>query len=174
MAETLGASHLATENWEVQRQNNFEISIADVGGRTLTLSVESGFLPAESNEIIELNFGNSKVKVAGIANFEDGTLVLKDVIEKDTEQIIVDWRKQVYDPETDKVGLAVNYKKQARVIQWAPDGSMERTWKIIGAWPSTVNYGTLDYTASDKKTIEVTITYDKAIRVPGNSSNAAR
>lgn len=165
MAETLGASHLASENWEVQRQNNFEISIAGVGGRTLTLAVESGFLPAESNEVIELNFGNSKVKVAGIATYEDGTLTLKDAISQDIERIIVEWRKQVYDPETDRVGLAVNYKKQARVIQWAPDGTMERTWKIIGAWPSSVNYGTLDYTASDKKLIEVTISYDKAIRI---------
>lgn len=165
MAETLGASHLASDNWEVQRQNNFEISIAGVGGRTLTLAVEAGFLPAESNEIIELNFGNSKVKVAGIANFEDGTLSLRDAIAQDIEKIVVDWRKQVYDPETDRVGLAVNYKKQGRVIQWAPDGSMERTWKIIGCWPSTVNYGTLDYTASDKKLIEITLTYDKAIRL---------
>jgi hypothetical protein len=165
MAQTLGAAHLASENWEVQRQNNFEISIAGVGGRALTLAVESGFLPAESNEIIELNFGNSKVKVAGIATFEDGTLVVKDIIQQDTEKVIRDWRKQVYNPETDAVGLAVNYKKQARVIQWAPDGSLERTWKIIGAWPSTVNYGTLDYTASDKKTIEITLTYDKALRI---------
>lgn len=165
MIETLGASHLASEGWEVQRQNNFEISIAGVGGRTLTLAVESGFLPAESNEIIELNYGNSKVKVAGIATFEDGTLTLKDAISQDIEGIVRDWRSQVYDPETDRVGLAVNYKKQGRVIQYAPDGSMERTWKIIGAWPSNVNYGTLDYTASDKKTIELTITYDKAVRV---------
>ena len=165
MADTLGASHLATEGWEVQRSNNFEISIADVGGRTLTLAVESGFLPSEENEIIELNYGNSKVKVAGIVSFQDGSLVLKDAIAQDIEKIIVDWRKLVYDPETDKIGFAVNYKKQARVIQYAPDGTMERTWKIIGAWPSNVEYGELNYTSSEKKTITVTLAYDKALRV---------
>lgn len=162
--ESLGASHLVTEGWEVQRTNNFEIQIPDVGGRTLTLAIDSGFLPDEQTNAIDLNYGNSVVKVAGITTYGEGSLNIKDIIQQDIEKIIVNWRKKVYDPETDKVGFAVDYKKQARVIEYAPDGTLQRTWKILGAWPSSVNYGTLDYSNGEKKTIEMTITYDKAIR----------
>lgn len=163
--ESLGASHLASAGWEVQRQNNFEISIPDVGGRTLTLAIDQGFLPNESTDPVKLDYGNSVVNVAGKTTYSDGQIVIKDIIQQDTEKIVTAWRKQVYDPETDRVGFAVEYKKQARIIEYAPDGTLARTWKIIGAFPTSVNYGTLDYSSGDKKTIEMTITYDKAIRL---------
>lgn len=179
MPITLGASHLATETWEIQRTNNFEISIAGLdtmvgsgSSRLITLAVESGFLPAENSNVVELNFGNTLVKVAGTTTYNNGSLVIKDAIQEDVENIIRKWRKHVFDPEgdvlgtPDAVGLAFNYKKDARVIQYAPDGSMERTWKLIGVWPSSVDYGPLDYTsAGAKKTISITLEYDKAIRI---------
>lgn len=172
MPITLGASHLTTETWELQRTNNFEISIAGLdsiagagSARLITLAVESGFLPSEQSNVENLNYGNTLVKVAGTVTYSNGQLVVKDAIQEDIENIIRLWRKSVYDPDTDAVGLAFNYKKDARVIQYAPDGTMERTWKLLGVWPSAVDYGQLDYTSSGaKKTISITLEYDKAIR----------
>lgn len=172
----LGASHLASDGYEVQRTNNFEVVISGIGEltgnvndtRTVTLSLESGFLPAEQSSDQELHYANTLVHVAGTTTYSGGSIVVKDIIseKEDMEQIIINWRKSVYDPDTDKVGLAFNYKKDARVIQYAPDGSMERTWKLIGVFPIAVNYGTLDYSSGGAiKTIEVTLSYDKAIRI---------
>lgn len=164
MAETLGASHLAGAGWELQRTNNFEISIEGIGEteRLLTLSVVSGALPSESNEVMEVQYGNSRIKVAGNYSIDSGSLTIRDFIQKDVEKLIEDWRATVYNKDTDGVGFAADYKKQARIIQFAPDGTHERTWKIEGVWPSAVRYGNLDNTSSGLKQIEITLEYDKA------------
>lgn len=174
--DKLGASHLASDGYEVQRTNNFEIVISGIGEltgnindtRTITLAVESGFLPAEESSTQELNYSNTVVKVAGTTTYSGGSIVVKDIISanEDVEAIIIAWRKSVFDPDNDRVGLAFNYKKDARVIQYAPDGTMERTWKLMGVWPKSVNYGSLEYGSGGSiKTIEVSLEYDKAVRM---------
>jgi hypothetical protein len=162
----LGADALsATRNYEVQRNNNFQVSFAGIeGAETLTLAVDSFALPTIANEPIELSHGNSKVKVAGGATFEGGDLVVKDFIIADTEKIVENWRKQVYNAETDAIGWAADYKKQGLVSEFSPDGTVERSWTLKGCWPSSVAYGEFSNDGADKKTITVTIAFDKAVR----------
>ena len=162
---TLGSMHLsATKKYEVQRTNNFEVQIDGLSS-DITLLVQSCPLPTTTNEAIELNYGNSKVKVAGKANFEEIEITVLDAIGVDTEAKLCGWRKQVYDPETDKIGFAADYKKNGRIYQYAPDGTYIRTWKIIGAFPTSLNLGELSYENSDKKTISMTLSIDKAVPV---------
>ena len=71
----------------------------------------SGFLPNESNEVISLNYGNTTITVAGKANANgSGSLVVRDLVQEDIEQVIDEWRKTVYDKETDAIGFAADYK----------------------------------------------------------------
>lgn len=164
--ETLGASHLASYGFEVQRTNNFEIQIEGVTEetRTLVLSVVSGFLPNESNEVITLNYGNTQVTVAGAARPNNtGTLVVRDLVQQDIEQAIDRWRSQVYNKNTDGIGFAFDYKKDATVVQYAPDGTLVRSWILQGVWPSAVDYGQISYESPGVKTISITLNYDKAV-----------
>lgn len=165
MADVLGASHLASEGWEIQRRNNFEISISGVGDqeRLLTLAVVGGSLPSEGNQVINVQYGNTEVKVAGTYTIQAGSLSVRDLVQKDMEAIIDAWRATVYDKETDAVGFAADYKKQARITQFAPDGTYERVWKIEGVWPSSVDYGQVSQTDNSLKEINITLEYDKAI-----------
>lgn len=162
--ETLGASHLADRGFEVQRTNNFEIQIENVSNsRILTLAVVSGFLPSESNEVISLNYGNTTITVAGKANVNgSGSLVVRDLVQQDVEQMIDAWRSTVYDKSTDAIGFAFDYKKPAKVTQYAPDGTLVRVWNLIGVWPSAVDYGQISYDSPGAKTISITLQYDKA------------
>lgn len=172
----LGASHLASDGYDVQRTNNFEFVLSGLGNITknanhaesIKLAVDGAFLPAEDSSVQELAYSNTSVKVAGTTTYGSGTLTLKDLISEKSniEDIVRLWRKAVYDPDTDKVGLAFNYKIDARVVQYAPDGTMERTWKLMGCWPTSVDYGQLQYgSGGAAKTISVGIAYDKAVRV---------
>ena len=162
--QSLGASHLASEGYEVQRTNNFEIQIDNVSKvRSLILAVVSGFLPNESNEVISLNYGNTTITVAGKANANgSGSLVVRDLVQQDIEQVIDEWRASVYDKETDGIGFASDYKKDAYVTQYAPDGSLHRVWILEGVWPSAVDYGQVSYDNPGAKTISITLQYDKA------------
>ena len=162
--DVLGASHLAGAGWEIQRTNNFEIAIEGVGDseRLLTLSVVSGALPSEHNSPIAIQYGNTTIQVAGTYTIDSGSLVVRDFIQKDVEQLIEAWRSTVYNKDTDAVGFASDYKKQARITQFAPDGTHERVWKIEGVWPSDVDYGSVDQTSNGLKQINITLQYDKA------------
>ena len=159
---TLGADHLSNSaTFEVQRTNNFELVIEGFG-EDFTLSVEGTNLPTVSNEPIELSYGNSKVKVAGQATYDDVTVTVKDVIGADMELKLWEWRKQVYDPETDKVGWAKDYKRGAYLYQYAPDGTYLRPWKLKGCWPSTFESAEYAYEGGDKKVVTLTLSVDKA------------
>lgn len=162
--ESLGASHLASAGFEVQRTNNFEIQIDNVSKvRPMILAVVSGFLPNESNEVIALNYGNTQITVAGAARPNNsGSLVIRDLVQEDMEQVIDEWRATVYNKDTDAIGFAADYKKHAYVTQYAPDGTMVRVWDLEGVWPSAVDYGQVSYDSPGVKQISITLQYDKA------------
>ena len=162
--DQLGASHLASEGFEVQRTNNFEVHIENVSNaRVLTLAIASAFLPTESNEVISLNYGNTTITVAGKANANgSGSLVIRDLIQKDMEAMLDEWRATVYRKDTDAIGFAFDYKKPAKVTQYAPDGTLLRTWNLTGCWPSSVDYGQVSYDSPGVKTVSITLQYDKA------------
>lgn len=162
--DRLGASHLASQGYEVQRTNNFEIQIDNVSNsEALRLSVVSGFLPSESNEVITLSYGNTKVTVAGVTNFNNnGSLVVRDLVQEDIEKMIDEWRSTVARKDNDAIGFAYDYKKTAKVTQSAPDGTLLRVWDLEGVWPSAVDYGSISYESAGVKTISITLQYDKA------------
>lgn len=175
VAEAVSPIHLIRDpDWEVQRSFDFQVHIHGIEGQeVITLSLESGFTPSESNSPIEMAYGNSKVKVAGQADYSDGSIVIRDFITRDTELLIYRWRSQVWNPETDQIGWAVQYKKEAEIWLLSPDGLSKRVWNLKGVWPSSVEYGDLSYDGGDKKTISVTLSYDRAIRDPNYSSSGS-
>lgn len=166
IASNLGPMHMsATRNYEIQRTNHFEV-VFDKISSDVTLCVDSaGAVGSTTIEPVELAYGNSKVKVAGQVSYEDFELVVKDAIVADTEAKLYDWFREVYDVEKDKMGWAYKYKRTGRLYQYAPDGSLSRVWKLMGCWPTNFQTSEFTYDGSDKKTITMTISVDKAILV---------
>ena len=159
------ADHLANEkgDFEPQRTSNWEFEIAVTGGATIKLSMVSGALPNETNEPIELNYGNEKRYVAGKVSFETFPLVCRDYVDQSTRDDIIEWRRLVYDPATGSVGLASDYKKDATITLYDPEGTAIRRCRLKGCWPSAVNHGALSYEEDGAINIEVTIRYDKPV-----------
>lgn len=180
----IGAYHMiGDDSYEPQRNNNFEIHIYELNNlvyvdgsadnnpitqslaqECLTLSAVS--VGALSQEItpIEIAYGNTKVKYAGLPSVGNSEIVYNDYIGKKTERIINAWHGLVFNPETEKIGRASEYKKPAILIETAPDGSSSRVWQLRGCWPSSVNYGDYDYNGGAVRQIRLTLTYD--IMVP--------
>ena len=162
IADRLGPMHMsANRTYEMQRTNHFEVVFENISS-DVTLCVDSAGALNTSIEPVELAYGNSKVKVAGQVTYEDFELVVKDAIVADIEAQLYDWFKQVYDVENDKMGWAYKYKRTGRLYQYAPDGSLSRVWKLVGCWPTNFQTSEFSYDGSDKKTITMTISVDKA------------
>jgi hypothetical protein len=130
----------------------------------LEFSVQSLPLPTEGNEIVEVHFANSKSHQAGKATFEGGSFNFMDVIDMDTETSLRLWRDRVYNPETGQIGYVDEYKEDIKVTLYDPKGVIQHIWTLYGAWPSSVNWGQLDYNANEKRQIELTITFDWGMR----------
>ena len=168
------ASFMSTNTkYEVQRTNNFRFiapTAIDPDG-LIELACESTGLPTISNDPIELSHGNSKVKVAGQATVDDVSVVVKDFITPDIEKLLWQWRLKVYNPETGKVGWAQNYKHDAKIIQYGPNGEVKRTWQLKGCWPTSLDLGELNYEGGDKKSITMNLSVDNAYIKRDSSTN---
>lgn len=154
--------------YEVQRTNNFRFVI-DLGelenmsqGNIIELACDTAGLPTVSNDPIELDYGNSNVKVAGKATVDDISVAVKDFIEPNVEGVLWKWRCKVYDPATGKVGWAKNYKKSAMIVEYGPNGECERKWVVDGVWPTSLDLGDMDYSSGDKKQITMNLSVDNA------------
>jgi len=171
----LSANHLAPSKgfFEPQRSYNWSLEIAldDAGDQILIMQgLESFTAPAESNDEIALHYANEVRYVAGKASFAAATLTLKDFVDMGVANAVIKWRRSVYNSETGSIGLAKDYKKNADLTLMAPDQSTVRIWKLVGVWPVSVNYGSLNMTQSSAVLIQLNLRYDKAI--PGSNLTA--
>ena len=164
------ATRFNTEKFQLQRKNHFEIyfgvSVNNEAfiDKDLRFMVVNFPLPKETTESNDVNYFNQTIKTAGRTTFETSNLVLRDAIDYDTEKQFLTWRNKVYNPENGIMGIAADYKLNAKVIEYTPNGEKMRTWKLVGCWPSGVEYGDLTYDDGGEKQISVTITYDYAYR----------
>lgn len=168
MAIPQDARHIANQRGDFvpQHQNNWVLEIAGLPGDgkdLIVLSLRSGALPNESNEPIVIPYGNEERKVAGKAKFADMPLKVNDWVDRKVRKAIVDWRKQVYDPETGNIGLPSLYKKSAEIILYASDGTRTRSVRLVGLWPSAVEGGELNMEGMEVVQINMTLQYDRAI-----------
>lgn len=155
------------KNYQPQMTNHFKVEIYDLtGAEEITLCLQSFSLPNIETSPVQVYHGNGAVNFAGQPSLTGmNNMPVNDFITKDIEKIIVDWQKQVYDPETDKMGWAGDYKKEGAVTQFGPDGTEQRKWEVYGIWPSAVDYGSsFNYQGSDVKQVTMTLTYDRAWR----------
>ncbi len=177
----LGTYHMVQdERYEPQRVNNFELQITGLEGLTtvdrglslgsastvsefITLSVATYSAPQINVTPITVSYGNNKIKFAGTPEFPDGQIVLNDYIGANIERILMAWQKLVYNPKTQAVGKAVDYKKTAYLHEFSPDGSIDRQWEIRGCWPSSINLGDFNQEGNAVRTVTLTLQYDNAV-----------
>lgn len=163
---TIKATYFNESEFQIQGKNHFEVQFDDKNWNSdLTLLVKSFPLPKETTDVNTIDHFNQQIKLAGKTTFDGGELVIHDAIDKDVEIMFRAWRNKVYNASKGTVGYASDYKVNGLVTEFKPNGDGGRKWKLIGCWPSTVNYGELDYETGGYKDITATIVYDWAYRV---------
>lgn len=178
----LGAYHLANnpELFEPQRKNNFELQVtgldnlADIyntefdtktiknAAEVIRLSLAKGFVPSFAQSPIKIGYGNNDIKFAGKPEWNDGDFALNDYIGAATKEVMLAWQRLSYDPKTQKVGRAKDYKKVAYLVETAPDGEIVRTWKVLGCWIKDLKFDDYSMDESGKQQMTASISYDYA------------
>lgn len=171
--DTLSADHIGQVGggFEPQRANNALLYIAGLAGNendVITLSLTSFPVPKSNIGIIEVRYLNQIRKFAGTPTYDDLSVVFNDYVDQNTKLVIANWFYLAHNPRNGKTSFASQYKKNGRVVLYAPDGSGDREWECQGMWISTFDPGDIDMEGEDRVRLTCTITIDKAIYVPAD------
>lgn len=175
----LGAYHMiGQDDWEPQRTNNFELIIPNLGqlysidsglampgnaSDLLTLSVKSVSSPGTNIDALKVSYGNNSINFAGKPSYDDVEVVVNDFIGIQTERILMAWSKLVYNPKTEEIGFASNYKRDAYLMEYAPNGQFVRKIQCRGTFPGTIKPGNFDNDDNSIRQITATFYVDVAI-----------
>lgn len=168
------------ENWEPQRNNNFELVIeglhkikmangetfkcGDAGDRIM-LSVANFTAPSLEIAQITTHYANNSTKWAGKPEFPNSSVAVNDYIGVQVERILSAWFRAAYDFDSEKIGLAINYKKTAHLIEYDPQGGNPRVWRMEGCWLASFNLGEWSQEGNQQRQINATFVYDRVYPV---------
>lgn len=170
---------IGTKEWEPQRTNNFELVIegldqlvyADAtepvnpmnAAERLMLSVQGFTAPTLELGKITTQYANNSINWAGKPEFQGSSIVINDYIGARVEQLLAAWFRCAYDFQSECIGWAVNYKKTAYLIEYAPNGSEARVWKLDGCWLGSFQLGEWSQDGNNQRQLTANLIYDRII-----------
>lgn len=128
----------------------------------LRVAVNSSFVPHFAVDAISIKRGNASIKFAGTPTYRDGDIKLTDFIGAGSKDLAMAWQRKVYNSTTEKVGLASDYKVEAKLLEYTPDYQVVRTWTLYGCWISGLSEEDYSHESTDKREITCSMQYDKA------------
>lgn len=175
-----GTGHMVRdESWEPQRINNFEVVIEGLDtlrlagtdkdinlgsmAERIMLSVDSFSAPTIEIAQITTHYANNSIKWAGKPDFPNSSLVINDYIGQRVETLLAAWFQAAYNFQNETIGLAKNYKKTAYLIEYAPDGSESRVWRLEGCWLASFQLGDWNQQGNEQRKLNATLVYDRVI-----------
>lgn len=166
MAEQIpmGIGQLGFQNLIFKRKFRYTFELFNICGEDSVPRhyVKLAARPNLSIEETEVNFLNAKTWIPGKAAWETITVTYIDVASADAAPLFR-WLASVYD-FTDPINLRMgsqraDYSATAVIKMWDGCGSLLETWELKDVWPTSVNFGDLDYANSEEATIELTLRY---------------
>ena len=150
--------------------NNFEIRIYNMDGSTpdgnsdlLTLSTAEIGEVSEEQDIITVHYGNGLIKFPSKINFNDVTWTLNCFCEPNVLEALRVWRRQVFDPATERMGLPSEYMRQAYLIRYDGQGNERDVMRMPGVWLSSLNYGGMNQEGGSIVQVQVGLVISKVI-----------
>lgn len=159
----MGTNHmLGVDNYIPITTNNFEIRLYNMDGSAaadnsdlLTLSTDSIGSIAEQQDTIVIHYGNGIIKFPSKVTFADVTWTLNCYAEPNVADAIRAWRKQVYDPDTEKMGLPSQYMRQAMILRYDGQGGIRDAIRLPGVWPGALTNG--DYNQTGGSIVQLSL-----------------
>lgn len=167
----LGTNHmLGVDNFVPLTTNNFEIRVYNMDGSTpdgnadlLTLSTDEIGEISEEQDIITVHYGNGLIKFPSKVSFSDVNWTLNCYCSPNVLEALRAWRKLVFDPATERMGLPSEYMKQVYFVRYDGQGNERDVMRCPGTWISSLNYGQANQTGGDLVKVSVTLVISKVI-----------
>ena len=163
--------------YEPARSTDFELFVYGLEGlqleeetspeqaqEVIRIAVASAPVPHYSIDPLQQRRGNSVQKFAGTPSFDAGEIELYDWIGVNTKSILLAWQKKASNLETGKTGILTDYKKNAVLCEYSPDGQIVRAWDMYGCWISAIREQPFSHADNQaERRITATMQYDMAV-----------
>lgn len=173
----MGTNHmLGVDAYVPLTTNNFEIRIYGLDGGAptenadlLTLSTSEIGEIQEEQDVITVHYGNGIVKFPSKVTFADVDWTLNCYCEPNVLGALRDWRKQVYDPDTERMGLPTSYMRTVYFIRYDASGRQARDIiKCPGTWIRGLKNGNMNQEGGSIVQASVTLVISKATYMTGS------
>lgn len=167
----MGTNHmLGVDNYVPLTTNNFEIRIYNMDGTTpaefsdlLTLSTDEIGEISEDQDAITVEYGNGIIKFPGKVSYGDVDWTLNCFCEPNVLESLREWRRKVYDPQTEKMGLPTDYMRQVFFIRYDGQGNPRDVIRAPGTWIKDLKNGNMQQEGNNLVKVSVTLVISKAI-----------
>lgn len=167
----MGTNHmLGADTYVPLTTNNFEIRIYNMDGSAptenanlLTLSTNEIGEIAEDQDIITVHYGNGIIKFPAKVTFQDVEWTLNCYCEPNVLEPLRAWRKQVYDSETERMGLPTEYMRTVYFIRYDGQGNERDVIKCPGTWIAGLKNGAANQEGGAVVQVSVTLVISKVI-----------
>lgn len=146
----MGTNHmLGVDSYVPLYKNNFEIRIYNMDGSSpadfsdmLTLSTSEVGAIEENQDAITVHYGNGLIKFPQKVDYNDVNWTLNCYTTPNVLEALRAWRRQIYNPLTETLGLPSQYMRQVYFIKYDGTGGQARDIiKCPGTWIKNLNNG---------------------------------
>jgi hypothetical protein len=118
----------------------------------------------EEQDVITVHYGNGIIKFPAKVTFSDVDWTLNCYCSPSVFDALRAWRKQIYDPETEKMGVPSQYMKNAYFIRYDGAGNPKDVIKSPGVWIKDIdNGGDMNQEGGSLVQVKLTLVISKAI-----------
>lgn len=143
-------------------EGNFVCTAKDAT-ENLALSLRDYQGPQMSIDTLSIRTGNGQVNYAGVPTVGNSPISFTDYIGMKTEAILLAWYSMAHNILNDKVGFKEYYAQDGILYKWAPNGTRQISWWLMGCWINEYNQGQFSRQNSDLRQFSTTILYDKPV-----------
>ena len=150
--------------------NNFEIRIYNMDGSSptenadmLTLSTNDIGEITEEQDVITVHYGNGIMKFPSKTSFSDVDWTLNCYCSPNVLESLRQWRQDVYNSETESVGVPSEYMRVVYFIRYDGRGVARDVIKCPGVWIKGISNGAYNQEGGALVQIKTTLVISKAI-----------
>lgn len=163
MAQAMGIGEVGLPGVIFKRKFRWTLELNTPCGYIPPHFVKGAARPSLEIEETEINFLNAVSWIPGKAKWQPINVVYRDIPHKDMA-VLYSWIATIYN-FTDPVGLQMSEKRGwngiGKLNLYDGCGTVLETWLLASVFPTSVNFGELDYESSEEVTIELTLRYSE-------------
>jgi hypothetical protein len=159
MAETLSVTDMLPNKFEPKRNYRWVLAIEGIDSFLVTSANRPNISITEK----KIEYINSYRRVASKLEFQDLSIKLHDPIAPSGAQQMMEWIRTHYESVSGRAGYADFYKRDIQLKMLDPIGTVVELWDIKGAFLTSVNFSSLDYSSDDIMMIDATIKFDNCV-----------